>query len=289
LKPSRFGYAVPTTLASAVELRAGSDDSVILNGGQSLLPTMNFRLSNPDLVIDLRMVAELDYITVAEDAVRVGATAKQRTVELEPSVHRANPLIREVLQNVAHPVIRNWGSVGGSLAHADPSAELPALLATLRGVITAQGLSGRRVIAAADFFEHIFATALEPDELLIEAAFPVLEADEGWSFSEFARRHGDFAVAGVAVTVKLDADGLLSRVQMGACGISTVPVVLSECEELLTGNRPTSELFARAGELAREAVTASDNSATSRTYRQHVLAGLVQKNLERAMTRVGGA
>ena len=289
MKPSKFAYAVPTTLASAVELRARDDDSVILNGGQSLVATMNFRLSNPDLVIDLRKVGELDYITVAEDTVRVGATTKQRTVELDPSVHRANPLIREVLQNVAHPVVRNRGSIGGSLAHADPSAELPTLLATLRGVITAQGPSGRRVIAASDFFEHIFATALELDELLVEAAFPVLEADEGWSFSEFARRHGDYAVAGVAVTVKLGADGLLSRVRMGACGIATVPMVLSECEELLTGNRPTAELFARAGELAREAVTASDDSATSKAYRQHVLAGLVQKNLERAMTRVGGA
>jgi carbon-monoxide dehydrogenase medium subunit len=284
-----FGYAVPTTLEAAIELRAGADDSVILNGGQSLVPTMNFRLSNPELVIDLRRVNELDYVTVSNGMVRIGATARQRVVELDPSVHRANPLIREVLENVAHPVVRNRGTVGGSLAHADPSAELPTLLATMRGLITAQGKSGRRIISAEDFFQFIFTTALEPDELLVEAAVPSLEAGEGWSFSEFARRHGDYAVAGVAVTMKLDANGAIADVRMGACGISTVPVVLTECEALLIGHMPTPELFAEAGAAAGAAVTVSDDSATSKAYRQHVLSGLVQKNLKTAMTRTDGA
>jgi carbon-monoxide dehydrogenase medium subunit len=284
-----FGYAVPPTLEAAIELRAGADDSVILNGGQSLVPTMNFRLSNPELVIDLRRVNELDYVTVSNGMVRIGATARQRVVELDPSVHRVNPLIREVLENVAHPVVRNRGTVGGSLAHADPSAELPTLLATMRGLITAQGKSGRRIISAEDFFQFIFTTALEPDELLVEAAVPSLEAGEGWSFSEFARRHGDYAVAGVAVTMKLDANGAIADVRMGACGISTVPVVLTECEALLIGHMPTPELFAEAGAAAGAAVTVSDDSATSKAYRQHVLSGLVQKNLKTAMTRTDGA
>jgi CO/xanthine dehydrogenase FAD-binding subunit len=275
-------------LAAAIEIRANSDDSVILAGGQSLIPTMNFRLANPEVVIDLRKVDDLNYVRVGGGMVRIGAMTRQRVVEQDPAAIAANPLIREILRNVAHPVIRNRGTVGGSLSHADPSAELPTLVTTLRGELTAQGPAGRRVIPATDFFEFIFTTALEPDELLVEAAVPVLEPGEGWAFSEYARRHGDYAVAGVAVTLALDATGVISRARLGACGISTTPALLTECEQLLVGQAPTPELFAEAGERARDAVTVSDDSTTSKAYRQHVLAGLVRRNLTKALTRTGG-
>lgn len=287
MKPSAFRYAAPATLAEAVALRSGDEDSVILNGGQSLIATMNFRLSNPDLVIDLRRVRELDHFKVDGATVRIGATAKQRQVEEDERVHEVQPLLRAALEYVAHPVIRNRGTIGGSLAHADPSAELPMLFSMMRGEITAHGPDGARVIPAQSFFEFIFTTSLEPDELLVEAALPVLSPDEGWAFAEFARRHGDYAVAGVATTVKLNSDGSYQHVRLGACGISTVPAVLDECEQALLGKHPSEDLFARIGELAKEAVTVSDDSATSKAYRQHVLAGLVRKNLTTATKRAG--
>ncbi|WP_326641288.1 FAD binding domain-containing protein [Streptosporangium sp. NBC_01755] len=289
MKPSAFRYALPSTLRDAIDIRARFEDSVILAGGQSLIPTMNFRLANPEVVIDLRKLDELNYVRVADGVVRIGAMARQRVVEQNDEVAAANPLIRETLLNVAHPVIRNRGTVGGSLAHADPSAELPTLLTTMRGAITVCGPSGSRTIAAEDFFEFIFTTVMEPDELLVEAAIPALEPGEGWAFAEFARRHGDYSVAGVAVTLKLGADRRIDRVRLGACGIATTPALLTECERLLTGKSPSPELFAEAGALARDAVTVSDDSATSKAYRQHVLAGLVERNLTTAMTRTDGA
>jgi carbon-monoxide dehydrogenase medium subunit len=289
VKPSNFRYVVPATLDAAIQMRAGAEDSVILAGGQSLIPTMNFRLANPEVVIDLRRVAGLSYVRVADGLIRIGAMTRQRTLEQDPAAMRANPLIRETLHNVAHPVVRNRGTVGGSLAHADPSAELPTLLTAMRGELVAQGPSGRRTIDAKDFFQFIFTTALEPDELLVEAALPVLDPDEGWAFIEFARRHGDYAVAGVAATVKLAQDGSVARARLAACGISTTPALLSNCEHALVGNTPSDELFAQVGDLAKDEVTVSDDTATTKAYRQHVLAGLVQRSLKLALTRTGGA
>jgi carbon-monoxide dehydrogenase medium subunit len=279
VKPPPFHYAAPVTLAEAVRWRAEELDSVVLNGGQSLVATMNFRLSAPDLVIDLRNVRELDYVRVDGDFVRIGGTAKQRRVENDLEVRAAQPLLHAALQYVAHPVIRNRGTICGSLAHADPSAEMPTLFAMMRGQMKAAGPGGERTIDAADFFEFIFTTSMEPEELLVEAALPVLQPGEGWAFSEFARRHGDYAVAGVGATVRLGGDGSITHARLAACGIATVPTVLEECEAALVGQVATPELFARVAQLAKESVTASDDSTTSKAYRQHVLAGLVSTNL----------
>jgi carbon-monoxide dehydrogenase medium subunit len=285
VKPPAFHYAAPATLGEALKWRAEELDSVVLNGGQSLVATMNFRLSSPDLVIDLRNVRELDYTRLGDGWVRIGGTAKQRVVEEDPAIRAAQPLLHAALQFVAHPVIRNRGSVCGSLAHADPSAELPMLFAMMRGQMTAAGPDGERTIEAADFFEFIFTTALEPEELLVEAALPVLQPGEGWAFSEFARRHGDYAVAGVGATVRIGRDGTIDHARLGACGIATTPSVLEECEQALVGQTATPELFAQIAEVAKESVTVSDDSTTSKAYRQHVLAGLVRKNLTTATER----
>jgi carbon-monoxide dehydrogenase medium subunit len=287
VKPSGFRYTVPASLPAAIAVRAEAEDSVILAGGQSLIPTMNFRLANPQVVIDLSRVPGLDRIDVSGGSVRVGAMARQRAVERSPEVFAANPLIRETLRHVAHPAIRNRGTICGSLAHADPSAELPALLSATRGTVTAQGPGGRRVIPAAEFFEFIFTTSLEPEELVVEAEFPALEPGEGWAFGEFARRHGDFAVAGVAATLLLGDDGRIARARLAACGVSSVPVVLTECEELLAGQDPAPAVFAEAGRLAQNAVTVSDDSTTTAAYRRHVLAGIVEKTLRTALSRTG--
>lgn len=287
MKPSAFRYVVPADVQSAVQARAANYDSAILSGGQSLIPTMNFRLSHPEVVIDLRLLDELDYVRTDPSHVRVGAMTRQRTLEFDESAYRANPLIRETLQNVAHPVIRNRGTVGGSLAHADPAAELPCLIATLRGELVAQGPTGQRRIPAADFFQFIFTTALEPDELLVEAAFPVLERDEGWAFCEFARRHGDFAMSAVACTVKMGPGGAIQRARLGACGIASTPVVLAECEALLAGSKPSPELFAEVAKQATQSIDGTDEPEMQRRYRRHLLQGLVQRALEQAIQRTG--
>ena len=287
MKPSAFRYVVPKDLPSAIAARAAHDDSVILSGGQSLLPTMNFRLSHPEVVIDLRQVRDLDYVRTDPGHVRVGAMTRQRTLELDESAHRANPLIRATLENVAHSVIRNRGTVGGSLAHADPAAELPCLLTTLRGEVLAQGPAGRRSIPATDFFQFIFTTALEPNELLVEADFPVLDPDEGWAFCEFARRHGDFALAAVACTIRIGSDGTIDRVRLGACGVATTPVVLAACEEFLIGHRPSAEMFAGAARLAPDVMAESDDPPEEVGYREHLLRGLVDRALNQAMQRTG--
>ncbi len=287
MKPSAFRYVVPADLQSAVHARAANYDSAVLSGGQSLIPTMNFRLSHPDVVIDLRLLDELDYVRTDPSYVRVGAMTRQRTLEFDDAAYRANPLIRQTLQNVAHPVIRNRGTVGGSLAHADPAAELPCLITTLRGELVAHGLDGPRKIPAADFFQFIFTTALEPDELLVEAAFPVLDRDEGWAFCEFARRHGDFALSAVACTVKIGPGGAIQRARLGACGIASTPVVLAECEALLVGNKPSEELFVEVARQAVQSIEATDEPEAQRRYRRHLLDGLVRRALEQAIQRTG--
>lgn len=288
MKPPCYDYVAPDSLAGALRVRRECEDSVVLAGGQSLVPTLNFRLANPETVIDLRRVAELATIDTRDGMIRVGAMTRQRTLELNESVFAANPLIRETVQNIAHPVIRNRGTVGGSVAHADPSSELPCLLTLLDGELTARSVEGERRIAAEDFFEFVFTTALEPDELLVEIGFPVLKAGEGWAFREFARRHGDFAVAGAAATVLLDDAGRIARARLAACGISSTPVRLRDAERSLIGQAPEPDVFQAAGELAREAVTMSDDTAASADYRRHLLAGLVVDVLTRATTRTGG-
>ena len=285
MKPSNFRYVVPEDLESAIIARSGPEDSVVLAGGQSLVPTMNFRLSNPDVVIDLRKVAELDFIRVEDGNIHIGAMTRQRKLEKSAEAFEANPLIRETLENVAHPVIRNRGTVGGSLAHADPSAELPTLFTLMRGTLVAQGPNGRRSILAEDFFEFIFSTSLEPDELLVEAIVPQLEKGEGYAFLEFARRHGDYAVAGVGATLRLSKDGSISQARLGACGISTKPALLEASEQILVGEVPSKELFERAGDAAKQYVSSSDDPGMPPGYRPHVLSGLVARVLSNALVR----
>jgi aerobic carbon-monoxide dehydrogenase medium subunit len=288
MKPPCYEYVAPDTLTGALQERADSEDSVVLAGGQSLVPTLNFRLANPDTVIDLRRVAELATIDARDGMIRVGAMTRQRTLELNDAVFAVNPLIRETIEFIAHPVIRNRGTVGGSVAHADPSSELPCLLTLLDGELVARSVDGERTIPAAEFFEFVFTTALQPEELLVEIAFPVLRPGEGWAFREFARRHGDFAVAGAGATLLLDDGGRITRARLAACGISTTPVRLRAAEESLVGREPDTEAFRTAGDLARDAVTTVDDTAASADYRRHLLSGLVHDVLTRAAARTGG-
>lgn len=285
MKPSLFDYAVPTSIEEAVNTREKYDDSVILAGGQSLVPTLNFRLSNPDIVIDLSGIPELTGVSISNGWIDVGAMTRQRELELDAESFRENPLIRETLAYVAHPVIRNRGTVGGSIAHADPSAELPCLLTALDGTVIVYGRDGYREIAATDLFEFIMTTSLKPSEIITRVRFPVMSPSSGWSFVEFARRHGDFALAGVATAMALDTQGRINWIRLAACGIAETPVRLHAVEASLIDSFPSAETFADSSRLAADAVMSPDDGTVSKSYRSHLVVGLVERALHNSLDR----
>ena len=250
MKPAPFEYQAPASLEAALDaLARHGGDAKLLAGGQSLIPVMNFRLAEPALLIDINKLAELDFIRRDEEGrLRIGAMARQRRLERDPLVAGMAPLLHEAVPFIAHPQIRNRGTFGGSLAHADPAAELPALAVALGARFRLQRAGGDRWVAAEDFFAGLFATALEPDEMLVEAAIPPSPARTGWAFLEVARRHGDYAQVGVAARVTLDDSGRCREARLVYLSVGDAPVVARESARLLEGE----ELSPRAIEAAAE-------------------------------------
>lgn len=288
MKPSVFDYASPTTLDEAVALLAGHDGAMILAGGQSLLPSMNFRLAAPSLLIDLKRIEALRGIVVADGEIRVRAMARHRELELDAAAHRANPLIRAVMAHVAHVPIRNRGTVVGSLCHADAAAEMPLVLTLLDGTVVARSAAGERVIPAADFFLFHMTTSRAAEEIVVEARFPALAAGAGWAFNEFTRRHGDYAIAAVGAVVRLGPDGRASEVRLAACGVSSRPVRLAAAEAALVGTSLDAAELEAAGQAAEGAVTAADDMHATAAYRRHLLATLVKRTVAEAAARSSG-
>ena len=289
MKPPQFEYKRALTIEEAVAARAANDNTAILAGGQSLLPTLNFRLGAPDSLIDISRIPSLSQIEITDAEVKLGAMVRQRPVELNNEVNQANPLLRETLAHVAHLVIRNRGTVVGSLAHADAAAELPAVLLTCDGRVEVVGPNGTRSIAADAFFRFHLTTALKPDELITAACFPVLATGTGWAFGEIARRRGDYAIAGVCVLLAIDANGECTSANLGACGIGSRPIRLGAAEKVLVGSRLEEDVITAAGDAAREAVETPDDTQASQAYRQQVLATLVRRNVVRAAARAGAS
>jgi CO/xanthine dehydrogenase FAD-binding subunit len=285
MKPSIFAYKAPATLDDAISILAGDPDAVVLAGGQTLLPAMNFRAANPSVLVDIQHVQGLRGIHVGADGIVVKAMTRHRELELDVEVKRVNPLIAEVLQHVAHVPIRNRGTVVGSLCHADPSAEMPLLLVLLGGSVVAQGPSGRRAIAAEDFFHSFLTTARSRDEIVIEALFPVLAPGAGWAFDEVTRRHGDYAIAGVGCVLTLGADGRASRVQLAACGISDRPLRLKAAEAILTGTALGATDLDAAVAASAAAVSQPDEMHVSASYRRRALGALIRKTVAAAARR----
>src|SRR5215208_608744 len=199
MKPAPFDYRAPATLREAIGLLGSHPEAAVIAGGQSLMPVLAFRLATPSLLVDLRRIRELDYIGVDEDGVRLGALVRLRVVEGNRRLVEAHPLLREAVAHVAHYQIRNRGTVGGSLAHADPAAELPGIAVTCDGEIAVVGAAGPRVIRAAEFFTGPLMTALRPDEIITELHLPAWPVARRWAFEEFSRRQGDFALAGAVL------------------------------------------------------------------------------------------
>lgn len=284
MKPAAFTYRRPETVEEAVAALAdGGGDARPLAGGQSLVPTMNFRLATPGVLVDLNRIPELDFVRREERGeLRIGAMTRQRSAETSGLVAEAAPLMVEALGHVGHPQIRNRGTVGGSLAHGDPAAELPAVLLALDGRCRLVGPDGERWVEAEDFYTVLFGTACEDDELLAEVALPEAPTRSGHAFEEAARRDGDFALAGVAARLELDEDGRCGGVGLGLAGLGPTPARAPEAEKLLEGEVPEAEAReAAAGRLAEEVDPPEDMHASA-AYRRRLARVLAGRALERA-------
>jgi CO/xanthine dehydrogenase FAD-binding subunit len=287
MKPPRFDYADPRTLGEAVALlQQHEGEAKLLSGGQSLVPLLNMRLARPAILVDLAKVAGLDHVREDGATLAIGAMTRQRSVELSPVVKARHPMLHAATLHIAHPQNRNQGTVGGSLAHADPAAELPALALVLGAEMRAVGPGGERTIGAAEFFVTYLTTALEPSEILIEARFPTLPARTGWSVTEVARRHGDFALAGVMATVTLDDRGRCAGARLVLFGVGATPVRARRAEQMLAGEKPEAALFERAGRTAAEEIDEplSDVHASAE-YRRDLARVLGRRALAEAAAR----
>jgi carbon-monoxide dehydrogenase medium subunit len=284
VKPPPFRYSSPTTIADAVSLLVehADEDPRVLAGGQSLVPLMNFRLAQPGRLVDLRRVAGLDQIRVEGDVLVIGAMVRQSTVEHSPEVALAAPLLAEALHSVAHPPIRHSGTVVGSIAHADPAAELPAVALAMDAEMTAVGPTGERRIPAAEFFLGPFTTALEPDEILTEVRLPA--ATGGHAFVEFARTHGNFAIVGIAVLAAV-SDGRVQRVAVAASGLGPTPLRLTGAEQALAGAVPDAAAIAAAVEAGTAGLEPAGDLQAATATRMEIAASCLRKAVERALER----
>jgi CO/xanthine dehydrogenase FAD-binding subunit len=284
MKPAPFDYVVPRSLDEAVDaLARGGSDAKLLAGGQSLIPLLNFRLARPALLVDLNRVAELAYITPQERGVAIGAMTRQASVERHPSLSQAQPLLIEAIKWVGHSAIRSRGTFGGSLAHADPAAELPAVAVCLEAQLSIVGPRGRRTVAAEDFFVGYLTTVLEPDEILVETWLPPVRTNTGQAWVEFARRHGDFALAGVAVSLSLEGDQVCNA-SIVLTGVGGKPARAREAETLLVGGS-VSERASAAANAARTAIDPDADIHASKEYRTHLVGVLTERAIHLAHQR----
>ena len=285
MKPVDFALHRPDTPAEAVALltRYG-EDAKALAGGQSLLPLLNFRLARPEHVVDLGRVAALAEIRRTPEALVIGAMVRQARAERSPAVAADAPLLAAALPNIAHPPIRNRGTIGGSLAHADPAAELPAVARALDAVFVAHGPNGRREIAAADFFADNLTTTLAAEDLLVEIRFPRAAPGTGAAFHEVGRRRGDFALVGVAAQVTL-ADGVAAGVRICVSGVAPVPYRASGAEAVLTGHPPEARRLAEAAQAVRAGIDPTGDLHATAAYRTDVAGVLTERAVAEAVER----
>lgn len=288
MKPAPFEYYAPTTVEEALSrLTEHGYDAKVLAGGQSLIPMMNFRLVQPSVLIDLNNIPELSYIRPDENGgLRLGAMTRHHQVEVDPLVAERAPLLHETMPKIAYSQIRSRGTFGGSVSHADPSAELVSLSVALNGRFRLRNQNGERWVPANEFFVGLFTTVLEPDELLVEAALPSMRARSGWSLMEVARRPHDFALVGAAAVVSLDENNLCQEAQMVFLSAGDVPMVAHKAVELLKGQAPTMEAIHAAAEVAAsEDIDPSSDIHATAEFRRHLANVLSRRALEQAFKR----
>jgi carbon-monoxide dehydrogenase medium subunit len=282
MKLPPLDYACPATLAEAVALLASRDDAKPIAGGQSLMPMLAFRIASPSLLVDLRKLPDLDRITITDDGVRLGAMVRWRDIEDDVRLRAAHPLLAAAIAHVAHYQIRNRGTVGGSLAHADPAAEMPGVALTCDAEIAVIGSAGTRIIRAEEFFLGPLTTALAPDEIIVEVRLPAWPARRRWGFQEFSRRRGDFALAGVTLFYDEDADGKAANTHAGAIGVGDRPVRLAAAEASLNGRTVDAEAIADAARAASGEVDPPDDIHAHAAYRRALVGTLTERALKAA-------
>ena len=284
MKPAPFEYHCPRTLEEAISLLARhGGDAKPLAGGQSLIPAMNFRLATPSVLVDLNAIDTLAFVSQDAGGIRLGGMTRHRRLERSDTVRQYAPLVAAAMPSVAHPAIRTRGTIGGSLAHADPAAELPAVMLALGATIVVTSSQGSRSIGADDFFTGLFSTALEPGELLTEIRVPAPDSGSGVGFEEISRRQGDFALAGAAAVVRVNDDGRCADARVALFSVADRPVLAEHGTRVLIGETPSAELIRAAAETAaaRDIDPPGDIHASSR-YRRHLAGVLVRRVLERA-------
>lgn len=287
MKPAPFTYHDPRTLDEATGLLATLENARVLAGGQSLMPMMNFRYAMPDHLIDLNRTAELAYLRFEGETLRIGAMTRQRDIEFSEEVGRRCPVVHAALAHVGHRQTRNRGTIGGSLCHLDPSAELANVTALLGGTLHAASKRGRRDLPMAEFAAGYMTTGLEPDELLAGITLPLTAAGDGYAFVEFARRHGDFALVACSALIGLDRNGAVAHARVALSGLGPVPVRPVEIERALEGEKPTAAAFkAAAAEAAK--LDAMADAYVTEGYRKHLARVLTYRALEQAAARAGG-
>ncbi len=286
MKPAAFDYKSPTSLQEAISfLQAGQGNAKLISGGQSLMPLLAFRLAAPETLVDLKHVPDLGAIAIDAEGVRLGARVRWCDIARSTQLAAAHPLLAEAITHVAHYQVRNRGTVGGSLAHADPSAEMPGVALTCDAQISIAGPDGVRVENAADFFTGPLETSLASDEVLTSVLLPAWPVTRRWAFKEFARRKGDFAMAGVALFYDPDESGRATNVHIGAIGVADTPVRLTGAEGVLSGQAVTDQAIAAVAAAAKAEIDPPSDIHAPSAYRKGLLSTLVVRALAEAAAR----
>ncbi|GAC1382549.1 MAG: xanthine dehydrogenase family protein subunit M [Ktedonobacteraceae bacterium] len=289
MKPPRFQYCAPDILDEALTLLdQQGEEAKILAGGQSLIPLLNMRMTGPAYLVDINHISELHYIEPEDGYLAIGATVRQRQIERSSLIQKQHPLLAEVVQHIGHMQIRNRGTIVGSIAHADPAAELPALLTCLNGEVIAQSIHGERAIKAEDFFTGYLSTALEPGEMLTEVRFPWIVPQSGWAFMEFARRSGDYALVGVAAIITPSLDNHCMSARIAYLGIAGSPMRVREAENSLLGTTLDDKTIDHTAEIAGTYVSNDmDDVHATVDYRRALTTELTKRALKAAWKRCG--
>ena len=288
MKPASFEYRAPDSIDQALELlNEHGDTAKILAGGQSLVPAMNFRVLQPSMLIDLNRLTEMEYVR-EDECLRIGAMTRERTLEFDERIARRSPLLHEAVPHIAHPQIRNRGTIGGSIVNADPAAELPVLMLALNARLKALSVAGERWIEVQDFFVGMFTTALEANELLMEIEIPFPQAHTGWSFMEVAPRAGDYALMGVAALVTLDENGNCQQSKLVYLNAGDGPIDAKEAAQILVGESIDEKLISAAAAHASEKeISPFGNIHASPEFQRHLAKVLTIKALKQAVERAG--
>jgi carbon-monoxide dehydrogenase medium subunit len=284
--PGQFSYHAPETVPEAIALLGQyGDDAKVLSGGQSLIPLMRFRLAQPGHLVDINNIDGLAYIREEGDTLHIGALTREADLEAEPMIARRYPLLNDAIHVIADPLVRNLATVCGNIAHADPANDHPAVMLAYRAEVVAEGPNGRRVIPIDEFFLDTFVTALAPDEVLVELRIPGPTRDSGGAYQKLERKVGDYAIAGVAVQLDLNADGDVTRSGIGLTNVAPMPIRAVDAEAALNGRTPNENALRDAAELAAAATDPADDNRGPADYKRAVTRTLTQRALRTALER----